>query len=705
MLVSHFLLSLHDPVSSKGAIGVFSTETGLCYLQIEAMSPLVKTAQIRGIAVSGSSLYAVTPSSLRKYSIASDVIDRPLFQLDKETILPEWLGAKGGQGNLLAIHLFENQNKIYVACNALASIDEFDMELNFIQRRYLWNIAPRLFSLPKELINNYQYGHIRNIAQGSDQSIYLTIAFCNNTKEGIVVNYDTGERVLENLVTPHGGLFYDRRFYVQNVSQGVLQSFNLDNNGSIIKSDNLWSTQAAISDNQYQQSEQNFRGMIGNADEIYCGVCEFSKPDDKQILPRMVSFDAKTGEQKKEVYLPDLEVFRRPRIFYMEDFKLANVLPDDALVVYQYGQKTPANIYIAPKPKIEPIKEQFEGKKTLADQAKSEKAKSEKAKVDQIKENSLVQKSVVPKNEREVKNTKPLDAIPASKEKDQNQTIKALSDNALDKTSTASRETIFKKTIKVENKSISISLEQVSLCYYRGAVFAFGKNKHLRQNREYWALKDISFDLYEGETVGLIGRNGSGKSTMGMVISGTLEPDKGKVVTKGRVQLLSLGIGFRKDLTGRDNVFISATLLGMTRKVVTEKMDEIEAFAELGEFIDEPVRTYSAGMRSRLAFAVATAVEPDILILDEVMSTGDLSFRKKAQARMKQMQGKVKTVVMVSHNSNQIKKLCTRVIWLEKGHVLMDGKPKEIVPEYEKFCQNSNKWLERHKNSAQIIKD
>ncbi len=263
--------------------------------------------------------------------------------------------------------------------------------------------------------------------------------------------------------------------------------------------------------------------------------------------------------------------------------------------------------------------------------------------------------------------------------------------------------TVAAKTIQLS--PLSISLQQVSLCYRRSGTFFLTRNKHMRGNREYWALRDISLSLYEGDTLGLIGRNGSGKSTTSMVISGALRPDKGKVVTRGKVQLLALGIGFRPQLTGRENVMISGTILGMPRKEVRNRMDDIEEFAELGEFFDEPIRTYSAGMKSRLGFAVSTAVQPDILILDEVMSTGDAAFRNKANKRMEEMRERTKTVIVVSHSPTQIKELCSRVVWLEKGRFLIDGSTEEIMPIYAEFCEKPDQWLLEHPETADLLSE
>lgn len=238
----------------------------------------------------------------------------------------------------------------------------------------------------------------------------------------------------------------------------------------------------------------------------------------------------------------------------------------------------------------------------------------------------------------------------------------------------------------------SIELNNISLCYRRRAMFFLSKNKNLRKEKEFWALRDVSLTIYEGETIGFIGRNGSGKSTISRIISGSLKPDNGEILINGKVQLLALGIGFRPAMTGRENAIISGTILGLSRREIKEKMDEIEHFTELGDFFDEPVKTYSNGMRSRLGFAVSTIVNPDILILDEIMSTGDAAFQKKASARMAEMRERTKTVLIVSHNSGQLRELCSRIVWFEKSRVVMDGLVDEVLSVYEEFCKNPEKW-------------
>lgn len=198
------------------------------------------------------------------------------------------------------------------------------------------------------------------------------------------------------------------------------------------------------------------------------------------------------------------------------------------------------------------------------------------------------------------------------------------------------------------------------------------------------ALDHISFDVYKGEVIGIIGTNGSGKSTLLKIISGALKPTSGRVETDtGKVQLLTLGTGFDMELTGRENVYLNGALIGYSREYINEKYEQIVQYAELEGFMEEKVKNYSSGMISRLGFAIATMRDtPEILILDEVLSVGDMFFRKKSEARIRQMMHSGSTVLIVSHSMDTIRKNCNRVIWIEKGKLMQIGKPDEVCSAY-----------------------
>ena len=204
-----------------------------------------------------------------------------------------------------------------------------------------------------------------------------------------------------------------------------------------------------------------------------------------------------------------------------------------------------------------------------------------------------------------------------------------------------------------------------------------------RYDRDFWALRDVSFDIRRGEVVGIVGRNGAGKSTLLQMVCGTLSPTCGSLAIEGRVAaLLELGAGFNPDFTGLENVYMNAAILGLSRKQVDEKLDDILSFADIGDFIHQPVKTYSSGMFMRLAFAVATSVEPDILVIDEALSVGDGAFARKSFDRIMRLKDAGKTILFCSHSMYQVEALCSRALWIEAGAVRMAGNAAEVTSAY-----------------------
>ena len=213
---------------------------------------------------------------------------------------------------------------------------------------------------------------------------------------------------------------------------------------------------------------------------------------------------------------------------------------------------------------------------------------------------------------------------------------------------------------------------------------SYQQRKGFRKQPKFWALKDISFDIFHGETLGVIGRNGVGKSTLLCLVAGIIDPDMGTVfrAENCHASLLSLQVGFVPQLTGRENAVLSGMLLGMHRDIIESRMDEIIAFSELDEFIDQPIYTYSTGMRARLGFSVAFQTDPDILLVDEVLGVGDADFREKSSRAMRQKIHSNKTVVLVSHNHQTIRNLCDRVVWIDNGRARLEGDPDTVLKAY-----------------------
>ena len=206
---------------------------------------------------------------------------------------------------------------------------------------------------------------------------------------------------------------------------------------------------------------------------------------------------------------------------------------------------------------------------------------------------------------------------------------------------------------------------------------------------EFWALKDISYTVEKGDRVGVLGFNGAGKSTLLKVIAGVLKPTEGSVKVSGVIApMLELGAGFDLNYSGKENIFLYGATMGYSRKFIEEKYDEIVAFSELGDFINVPVKNYSSGMRARLGFAIATAVEPEILILDEVLSVGDAKFRKKSEAKIRSMFDKGITVLFVSHSVEQVMNICNKAIILDHGKLIAQGEVKEICAQYNEMVKS-----------------
>ena len=209
--------------------------------------------------------------------------------------------------------------------------------------------------------------------------------------------------------------------------------------------------------------------------------------------------------------------------------------------------------------------------------------------------------------------------------------------------------------------------------------------RKLRVQEEFWALQDVSLDVAAGEMVGVIGRNGAGKSSLLRLVGGIGQPDRGRIVVEGRLgALIDLGAGFHPELTGRENVYMNGVISGLTRRQVSAIMDEIIAFAELEDFIDSPVRTYSSGMQLRLAFSVAVHVQPEVLLVDEVLAVGDLGFQRKCLDRIEELRAQGAAILFVTHDLVQVQQICDRVIWLNKGRVAAWGPAEDVVSAYRR---------------------
>lgn len=238
----------------------------------------------------------------------------------------------------------------------------------------------------------------------------------------------------------------------------------------------------------------------------------------------------------------------------------------------------------------------------------------------------------------------------------------------------------------------ALEVNELCICYRNLKRYSIKQNfLHRKKKKEtdFEAVRQVSFSVEKGSILGIVGKNGSGKSTLLRAIAGILAPDSGTIDLKGnRVSLLSIGVGFEKELTGRENILLSGLLLGFSEKEIQERTKEIIAFAELEDFIDAPVRTYSSGMYSKLAFSITAILETDIMLIDEVLSVGDAKFKKKSYNRMKQLiSDKNRTVLFVSHSKEALESLCKELLWFHDGRIQMRGDTKEVMQAYEAFMR------------------
>ncbi len=239
------------------------------------------------------------------------------------------------------------------------------------------------------------------------------------------------------------------------------------------------------------------------------------------------------------------------------------------------------------------------------------------------------------------------------------------------------------ENIALEVKNLNISYRNLKSYSIKQSFFKLKKTK----KEEIHAVKNISFTVTRGEILGIIGKNGSGKSTLLKALAGIFSPDSGEIDTKGNsVSLMAIGVGFQKNLSGRENIMLSGMLLGFSEDEIQAKMPEIIEFAGLGKFIDMPVKTYSSGMHSKLAFSITAILETDIMLVDEVLSVGDTKFKKKSLRKMKSLiRNKDRTVIIVSHSNKTLESLCDKVLWIHEGEIKMIGEPAYVLEQYEEF--------------------
>lgn len=697
------LLSIFSKEDNCGGLAVYDLASSAPnYIQLLDFSTLPgRVCHVRGVHWTSEQLYAVTPFALFIFG-PNRGFDGPGLLLKKCVLLREWILGVGQQGGLHSVFASPCHGNIHVSVTSQCAIDTLDLAGNLIRRRYLWDIAPDLFPLPRQVPakNQFRFGLVRHILGDENECPLLTVSHVNGFNQGALISADSGEVFFETPYNPHGSLVHQSKIFLSDINAGRVHAHYWPLVKNLEYPTPVKTFEPFADVTRWPGSIQNVRGMAVLGDRLVCGVCNIGQAKPTQIPPRLVEFDVETGEQLAEHFLPNFVGLRNAQVYAINQVPPwlgEKIRHWDEPRYYRQAQRFEPEhhqelIFKQDVALISPGIELPQGpagtclESSLVEQPKELVLPQGPAEI--CLENDLVEQQEPARVSEEIHSGLAHSQCEHSS-------------NVLD-ASVFSGSFVQAPAVKDPSRgehhqrTPCILLDKVGVCFVRRATSIFGWNRQLKKKRTYWALCDVSFVLHEGETVGVIGRNGSGKSTLSLVCAGVYKPDKGSVTIHGRVQLLALGVGFKNELTGRDNVYISASLLGLNRRRTHELFPEIEAFAELGEFMDEPVRTYSSGMKSKLGFAVATAVEPEILILDEAMSVGDKAFKDKAVARMREMQKKAKSVLIVSHNPGEIKKLCSRVLWMERGRLMMDGDANTVVHAYENFCKNPEKWLLRN---------
>jgi ABC-type polysaccharide/polyol phosphate transport system ATPase subunit len=688
--MTYILASLFSRISSSAGLLIFNVEKSSSdYLQlIDFSQQPLHLRQIRGMCIHGDRLYALTPSSLLIFKF-SNRTKGPLFIFEKTICRPEWLLGNRQQADLHAIYISKENNHIYLSFNTQCAIDIFDLKGNFLHRKHLWDIMPEQFPLP-DCIDNFpfRYGIVRHIFENKNHEILLTIAQINGTQNSAVVEFSSGKKLLDVNAEPlHSGLIKDNMLYLCAIQRGKIFGFHypqMANASFEINAKPRVQFTPQINNSVWKNSNQNTRGIVVLKDKLFCGVCFFGKPQPGQIPPRIVEFDMQSGDQIKEHWLPSYQGFEQPHIYFM--LPVSGKLKE-SLRLREKPAHYIGNFTTSPAWEPHEVSTELPAKSSAKDSLSSGSIQNKISAT-----TSSATKCSIFNPQHSSPEEKPIDL--SSLKTDAKYPV----NNSLD-----TPPQYIDHYLPVHSEPATVIFENVGLCFERVARRFLSFNKNLRRKKAFWALRDVSFTVHEGETLGVIGRNGSGKSTLSLLCANVLVPDYGKVTVNGRPQLLALGVGFKIELSGRENVFISGSLLGLSKHKIESKMDEIINFSELGEYIDEPVRMYSSGMRSRLGFAVATAAQPDILILDEILAVGDKAFKDKAMKRMQEMHGLARSVIVVSHNPSQLRKLASRILWLEKGRILMLGNPDDVIKAYNDFSNNPAEWFKQNPDLARKV--
>jgi len=637
------LVGMEAKQSRIGSLAIIDIETGQ-YDYLCVPEDDAESAGFRGISYLNGILYAVKANALYLFKFIFDENSTEL-QLLKKVVRPEWnRGTKGIYANLLDVFACKDREKVFVTSGSNDEIYEFSLGGEILNKDYVWDLVPQLVG---ECNSVYKDGCgftlLNHIGLGINGNLWATLGRGGVTGKGKVVDIQTGETVIEGIDSLYDGVVDGNKLFISSSGSAVALSYHIQvhTDGSYSATP-LMEYKAKKTDSKWLDSKFIMRGLIAQHDKLIAAVSAWSQPGDNQLSSRILVFNQSSGQLERDVVLPEIEGLEWQTFYNLCE------LPSEV------------KAYL-PLPKERRIK-------------------LSKAIVNKIETRKLISSEDTNGvgDECEALNSEGLRIEPEV------------------------------NSIAVQekgNRVPKVSFENVSLS------FPGSKNGFIRtlltsvSANNFWALRDVTFNIYEHEVVGIIGRNGSGKSTAVKLIGGVYKADKGIVKVDGKVSVLSLRAGFKPELTGRDNIYLRGAYLGLSREQIDQCINEIIEFSELKSFIDEPVRHYSSGMGARLAFAIGTVLKPELLVIDEALSTGDSAFREKASKQVAQLVENSNAVIIVSHQMNFLKELCSRIIWLDKGEFIMEGEPQNVIETYAIFSHDPDLWLEKWRKNQDSMLD
>jgi len=658
------LMAMNYRRENVGAVAVYNTETQLFDAfykhKFEKEYPL---CGFRGMCVAGDRIIVCTSIELLVFKW--DTEGNSLLVLDKRIQRTEWVVGAKSSGSLLDVFYSESRGTLFVSYCSMDAVDELDLNGNLIERTYLWDFLPDEYSLESYDINSTTGFFYLNRIFEHNEKIYVVFSNILKSGKGQIVNLTDRCVVLDGLDMPQGVVYRNNELFVNNSIGCNVSKYSLDKDGNLTLTSDIYRPRSC-----YSLWTEGFEFLdalyIEEKTERLLTYSSHWKPlSVSQSTGKVYEFDLKTRRQLGEYLIPEYSGLSVPyvRTLMSVDEDISNHL--DSLPLENRFVNIDLDVACQCRPN--PFFRILE-RERLRDIEREKKKEQQK--------------------ERQ-------------REQERLRQIEIRKEKQFEKKRLRQGSQILNSDKEIESKIANFNHDQVErhpVITASDVVLRYRKQRHRSKDgaKFFTALNGVSFTICKNDIVGLIGRNGSGKSTLGKLIAGVLKPDSGTLHVDGRVSLLTLGTGFKQELTGRDNIYINASMLGYTKKQIRDVIESIIEFTEIGDFIDEPIKTYSSGMKSRLGFAIAAYMEPEILVIDEVLSTGDNYFRSKAKRKIKEMMEMAKCVIIVSHQLDFVKNVCTKCLWVEQGLPIMFDDSKTVVKEYSKYGNDPRRWCRNH---------